>query len=155
MGYDVPMKRNPAHRTVNLEKYGIKKLTVHSGPVISGFSRGRPIYAKKGQMYFAPEGVSEHATCALIAKGDSMINARIQDGDLVFIMEQPWVENGEIAAVIIDDEAMLRRFYFDRKNATITLVAANPAYAPLVYSGEQSSHVRIFGKVVAFQSFVQ
>ena len=63
------------------------------------------------------------ADFCLKAKGDSMINARIHDGDIVFIHRQDVVENGEIAAVAIDDEATLKRFYRDGNTGTITLVA--------------------------------
>lgn len=65
-----------------------------------------------------------------------MIGARIMDGDIVFIRQQPEVENGEIAAVAIDDEATLKRFYRDGNTGTITLVAENPAYAPMVFTKE-------------------
>ena len=61
------------------------------------------------------------ADFCLIMKGNSMDNARIMDGDIVFIRQQPEVENGEIAAVAIDDEATLKRFYRDEKTGTITL----------------------------------
>ena len=84
-----------------------------------------------------------------------MVDARIYDGDLVFIRQQNMVENGEIAAVLIEDEATLKRVYYDEKNATITLVAANSKYAPFVYHGEELNNIKILGKAVAFQSIVK
>ena len=87
-----------------------------------------------------------------IACGDSMIGARIYDGDAVFIRNQPMVENGEIAAVIIDDEATLKRVYYDREHARLQLVPENPAYSPLVYVGEELDNIRILGKAVGFMS---
>lgn len=84
-----------------------------------------------------------------------MINARIMDGDVVFIRRQPVVENGEIAAVAIDDEATLKRFYRDGNTGTITLVAENPAYAPMVFTKESQKNVCILGKAIAFQSYVK
>ena len=84
-----------------------------------------------------------------------MINARIFDGDIVFIKEQSIVNDGEIAAIIIEDEATLKRVYFDQANNTLQLVAENPIYRPLVYTGETLNTIRILGKAVAFQSDVR
>lgn len=68
---------------------------------------------------------------------------------------QPVVENGEIAAVAIDDEATLKRFYRDGNTGTITLVAENPAYSPMVFTKESQKNVCILGKAIAFQSYVK
>ena len=82
-----------------------------------------------------------------------MIGARIFDGDIVFIRQQDIVDNGEIAAVIIEDDATLKRVnYFPEKNLLI-LKAENSEYSDLVYSGEE--HIKILGKAVAFQSAVR
>ena len=81
-----------------------------------------------------------------------MINARINDGDIVFIRKQPMVENGEIAAVIIDNEATLKRVYYYPEDNKLILNPENPRYAPFVYVGEELQSVRILGKAVAFQS---
>ena len=95
------------------------------------------------------------ADFCLIMKGNSMNNARIMDGDIVFIRRQPEVENGEIAAVAIDDEATLKRFYRDEETGTITLVAENQACAPMVFTAENQKNVYILGKAIAFQSDVR
>ena len=89
----------------------------------------------------------------LRARGDSMINARIYDGDIVFIKSQPDVENGQIAAVVIDDEATLKRVY--KQNGFITLQSENPAYPPFVISGSSGKNVKIIGRAVAFQGVVR
>lgn len=84
-----------------------------------------------------------------------MIGARIFDGDIVFIRQQDAVDNGEIAAVIIEDETTLKRVnYFPEKNLLI-LKAENSEYSDLVYSGEELNHIKILGKAVAFQSVVR
>lgn len=84
-----------------------------------------------------------------------MIGARIYDGDIVFIKKQEMVDNGEIAAVIIEDEATLKRVnYFPEKNLLI-LKAENSKYEDLVYTGEQLDHIIILGKAVAFQSDIR
>ena len=73
---------------------------------------------------------------------------RYQDGDVVCIRCQPEVENGEIAAVRIGEEATLKRFY--QEGETVTLVPVNPAYTPLVYRGSELSDIQIEGRVVGF-----
>lgn len=92
------------------------------------------------------------ADFVLVAKGDSMTGARIHDGDLVFIRSQPSVENGEIAAVGIGDEATLKRVYWYANKTLLVLRAENPKYADMEFSGEQLADVKIFGKAVCFQS---
>jgi len=82
----------------------------------------------------------------LYAKGESMLPT-IHDGDIVFVRKQPTVETGEIAAVMIDDEVTLRRFY--RSGHTVMLVSDNPAYPPLVYAN--ITDVRILGLAVAIE----
>ena len=84
-----------------------------------------------------------------------MIGARIYDGDLVFIREQYTVDNGEIAAVIINDEATLKRVYYYPEEAKIILSPENPKYAPLVYINEELNSIKILGKAVAFQSIIR
>lgn len=84
-----------------------------------------------------------------------MINARIYDGDIVFIRKQPIVENGEIAAVIVGDEATLKRVFFYPEKSKLVLNAENSKYEPLVYVGDELNQIRIIGKAVAFQSDVK
>lgn len=81
----------------------------------------------------------------LRAKGDSMINARIQDGDLLLIKRQDDVENGEIAAVVIDDEAVLKRVY--KNNGTVILQSENPEYQPILLKEKDMKNIRIIGKL--------
>ena len=84
-----------------------------------------------------------------------MINARIMDGDVLFIKKMDTVNNGDIAAVLIDDEATLKRFYYYEDTQTVQLVAENPAYRPIVPTGPEASGVRIMGKAVAFRSDIE
>ncbi|AWO74933.1 repressor LexA [Geobacillus thermoleovorans] len=81
----------------------------------------------------------------LRAKGDSMINARIMDGDLLMIRRQDDVENGDIAAVLIDGEAVLKRVY--KTNDTIILQSENPAYKPIILQKNDMKNIRIIGKL--------
>jgi repressor LexA len=132
--------------------YSIEK---KSFPLLGEIACGEPIMADEEFELYVKAGTDVQADFCLRCKGDSMTGARIQDGDIVFIRKQPMVENGEIAAVIIDDEATLKRVYYDDKNSKIVLQAENPHYAPLVYVNDELNQVRILGKAVAFQSDVK
>lgn len=119
-------------------------------PRLGVIACGEPILAAENHEAYddVPEFV--HCDFTLVCKGDSMINARILDGDTVCIRQQSTVENGEIAAVLIDDEATLKRVYL--KPDRITLMAENSAYEPIIYSGEEMNQCRILGKAVYFIS---
>ena len=133
----------------------IVPITTHKIPVLGTIACGTPIYAEEQFEYYVEVGVEIQADYAVHAKGDSMIGARIYDGDLVFIRIQPMVDNGQIAAVCIDNEATLKRVYYYPDKKKLVLSAENPAYEPLVYVGEELDQVRILGKAVAFQSDVK
>lgn len=122
-------------------------------PLIGNIACGEPNLASEDgqETVTAPEYV--HADFALRCKGDSMINARIYDGDIVYIRRQPDVENGEIAAVRINDEATLKRVY--KRTGYILLQPENPAYEPLILTPEEMETVQIIGKAVAFTSTVR
>lgn len=94
------------------------------------------------------------ADFCLRAKGDSMIDARIYDGDLVYIKRTDMINNGDIALVIIDGEATLKRAYFYPDSAKLILVPENKNYKPLTYKGEELEYVRIMGRAVAFTSYI-
>lgn len=124
-------------------------------PLLGEIACGEPVFATEDRKSYILAGSDIKADFCLKAKGDSMINARIMNGDIVFIRKQPMVENGEIAAVIIDDEATLKRVtYFKDKNMLI-LKPENPKYSDLVYIKEELNSIRILGKAVAFQSDVK
>lgn len=124
-------------------------------PLIGEIACGTPILANEELELYVESGTAIEADFCLRAKGDSMIGARIYDGDIIFIRKQNMVNNGEIAAVVIDDEAALKRVnYYPDKNLLI-LKSENPKYEDLVYSGEQLDHIIILGKAVAFQSDIR
>jgi repressor LexA len=84
-----------------------------------------------------------------------MIGARIFDGDEVFIQQTDLVNNGEIAAVVVENEATLNRVYYYPEDEKLILTAENPVYAPMVFVGEELAGIRILGRAVAFQSKVR
>ena len=158
MGYDVPMDRNAAsaemdntlHLPSNIIPVPPASKTV---PLLGTIACGVPILAEEnldGEVSL-PDFI--HADFALRCKGDSMVDARILDGDIVYIRKQPDVENGEIAAVLIGDEATLKRVY--KYPGQVVLQPANPKYAPLIRAGEAINEMKILGKAVYFVSAVQ
>ena len=122
-------------------------------PLVGDIACGTPILVEENISEYIQFPDDMEVDFCLRCRGDSMVDARIYDGDIVFIRQQPEVENGEIAAVLIGEETTLKRVY--RTGDTLTLIAANSAYAPMVYTGAQLENVRILGKAVSFLSAVK
>ena len=152
MGWDEPETED----IVSSNKYNnVFPIKTHKIPLLGDIACGEPIFASEDKESYVLAGTDIRADFCLRACGDSMINARIYDGDIVFIREQPMVEKGEIAAVIINDEATLKRVYYYPEQNKIILNPENPAYEPFVYVGEELNSIRILGKAIAFQSDVR
>ena len=119
-------------------------------PLLGAIACGEPIYREEDEWISLPNDIK--ADFCLRCQGDSMIDARINDGDIVFIKACPEVENGQIAAVSIDNEVTLKRvFYYPEKNKLV-LYPENKAYEPFVYMNEELNDIRILGKAVVFLS---
>ena len=130
-------------------------ITTKRVPCLGSIACGEPVFANEEHELYVEVGTNVHADFCLQAAGDSMIGARIHDGDIVFIRKQDMVDNGEIAAVIIEDEATLKRVnYYPDKNLLI-LHAENPSYKDLIYTDAELDQIVILGKAVAFQSDVR
>ena len=156
MGYDVPMEASQlspkSASPAPIPPGFIPMPKMKKVPLIGAIACGDPITALQNR-----EGdvdVPEDVRCdfALKCHGDSMVGAGIHDGDVVYIHIQPEVENGEIAAVRIGDEATLKRVYYS--GDTLTLMPANAAYAPMVYTGETLNDVKIEGRAVGWTHWV-
>ena len=126
-------------------------------PVLGEIACGKPTYTNEERESYTMAGTDIKADFCLKAKGDSMINARIYDGDIVFVRKQDIVENGEIAAVIVnnDSEATLKRFYYYTEKSMVILKAENPAYEDLIFTNDELNNFHILGKAIAFQSDVK
>ena len=124
-----------------------------SFPLFDGIAAGQPRLMPDGVTLYVDATVDVQADYVLKVHGDSMIGARINDGDYVFIRQQPEVENGEIAAVAIGDEATLKRFY--KYGDVVVLRGENPEFKEMTFTGPELDQVRILGKAVAFQSDVR
>lgn len=116
-------------------------------PLLGTIAAGQPIYAEEHIEEYLPIDDDLHADFALKVSGDSMINADINDGDIVFIRKQEVVENGQIAAVLIDDSATLKRFY--KIGSIVQLQAENPKYSPIICNENNYDNCRIIGLAVA------
>lgn len=126
----------------------VKKIKL---PVLGNVACGEPIYANEDLEGYVYIDEDIGADFCLRAQGDSMVNARIFDGDILYIKKQDMVDDGEIAVVLIEDEATVKRVYYDRENNTITLMPENPTYKMMRYSGAQLNQIRILGKVLCGQ----
>ena len=155
MGYDVPMERTPNTSENLAEKYPqLQPLPpMRKIPLLGAVACGKPIYREEDEWISLPNDID--ADFCLRCVGDSMINARINDGDIVFIQACDIVENGQIAAVSIDNEVTLKRVYYYHEKNKLVLNPENPAYEPFVYTNEELNDIRILGKAVVFLSKVK
>lgn len=122
-------------------------------PLLGTIACGEPILAQENieADIAIPDIIT--ADFALRCKGDSMIGANIYDGDIVYIRQQPIVNNGEIAAVLIGEEATLKRFY--RNGDKVTLMPCNTTMQPFTYQGDELNEIKILGKAVYYLSRVK
>ena len=155
MGYDVPMEAErsqpaPAPRPIPKGFEPMPKMK--KIPLVGSIACGTPILAQQNieKIVDVPENI--RCDFSLTCHGDSMEGAGIHDRDVVYIRIQPEVENGEIAAVRIGEEATLKRVYY--QNGTLTLMPANAAYAPMVYTGPELNDVQIEGKAAGWTHWV-
>ena len=149
MGWEENNKNNTAPDYSNIK--GIMPLPeMRKVPLLGAIACGEPIYREEDEWISLPSDIK--ADFCLRCEGDSMIDARINDGDIVFIKSCPEVENGQIAAVSIDNEVTLKRvFYYPEKNRLV-LYPENKAYEPFVYMNEELNDIRILGRAVVFLS---
>lgn len=152
LGYDVNMEDDIQNVMKSFDN--IYPIEVQKIPMLGTIACGEPIYADEDRESYVLCGTEIKADFCLRCKGDSMVNARIYDNDIVFISKQDIVSNGEIAAVIIDDEVTLKRFYYYRDQNLVILKPENSKYEDIVLSGEKLNKVKVLGKAVAFQSDV-
>lgn len=141
--------------STEIEVSNLFKIETKRFRLLGNIACGEPIFANEEIELYVETGTNIKADFCLKAQGDSMTGARIYDGDIVFIRQQDMVDDGEIAAVLIDDEATLKRVYYDREAGVLSLFAENPHYKTMRFSGEELDHIRILGKAVAFQSDIR
>lgn len=152
MGYDAPKRRKqPGVSTDDIPPGFSPMPQMQKVPLLGSIACGEPILAEEHIEGYVGMPDNIRADFALICKGDSMVNAGIRDGDVVYIRKQETVENGQIAAVIVEDmetEATLKRFYFE--NGVVTLSPENNRYPPKTFIGSDIERIRIVGLAVGF-----
>ena len=117
----------------------IGDLQQHRIPVIGSVAGGEPIYDEEAELY--TDGPTR-ASCAVRLKGQSM-EPLYMDGDLIYIRTQPNVDDGQIAVVILDDEACLKRVYHLTNG--LQLLSENPKYKPIIATSDEYNSIRILG----------
>jgi repressor LexA len=151
MGYDV------SENSSKVDVFSIPNIEpipkMKKVPRLGTIACGEPILAE--QNIDGYDLIEETIKCdfTLKCKGDSMINARIFDGDIVYIRQQSDVDDGEIAAILINNEATLKKVF--KTSDKLVLRACNPMYDDLVYTNSELENIRILGKAVAFTSVVR
>lgn len=140
MGWD----ESPALPTMPANIVPVKRHTV---PLLGEIAAGQPIYADEEHDLCVAVDDDIRCDFALRVRGDSMIDAGIYDGDVVLVRQQEDVDDGQIAVVLIDDEATLKYLY--HQPGGVQLVPANRRYSPWSYTGEAAAQVRILGLAVA------
>lgn len=145
MGYNVPMERlTPAGRD------HVKYI-----PLVGTVACGNPIYAESNIQEYVTVSEDDRVDFALTAKGDSMNNAKISDGDILYVHSQPEVQNGEIAVVLIDDEATVKRFYDYGDKIVLRPDSFNPVHKEMIYQKDQSSPmIQVQGKVIFAKAYI-
>lgn len=151
MGYDVPETKESIFSNSNI----IPLPETKDIPLIGDIACGEPILAEENIEDYVKLNKDIDAEFALRCKGDSMIGARIKDGDIVYIHQQEDVENGEIAAVLIENEATLKKVYKYPEKNMLVLKPANPEYEDFIYTGAELEEIRILGKAVGFYSQIR
>lgn len=126
-------------------------------PVLEETVRGGMRYADEEKEIYVKAGTDLRADFCLQVKDNSMINARIKNGDIILVRKQDMTGNGEIAAVVVgcDKEATLKRLYYYREKSLMILRSENPSFQDQIYVGEELEQVHVLGKAVAFLSNVK
>lgn len=120
-------------------------------PVLGEIACGEPIFCQQNyDDFFQIDEDLAHPDFCLTARGDSMIDVGIHDGDLIFMKQTPVVDNGKIAAVIIDDDVTLKRFY--KKDHEIILQPENKEYSPIILRENDGQNIRIIGEMIGLYS---
>lgn len=156
MGYDAPMKSDFRSIQPELPPNVVPLPQMRKVPLVGQIACGIPILAEQNIQEYIDLPAHINADYALTCKGESMINIGIEDGDIVYILQQEEVENGQVAAVRVgDDEATLKRFYYDEEAGIVQLVAENSTIAPKVFVGEAINQVHVIGRAIAYTHIIE
>lgn len=129
---------------------GIERPHFQRVPLLGDIACGEPILAEENIDEYVNVSTAVKCDFVLRCKGNSM-SPRLMEGDIVLIRQQPDVNDGQIAAVLIDNNATLKHVYHLPNRGGVQLVSDNPSYAPMLYAGEYAAEIRILGRAVAYQ----
>lgn len=118
-------------------------------PLLGDIACGKPMFANQEYESYVEVGSDVRADFAVRATGTSML-PKIHDGDIVFVREQPIVDENEVAVVIIDDEVTLKR-YRRVNEELVSLIPDNPEHNAIYVNLKEKQNVRILGKAIALQ----
>ncbi len=151
------IQKNPSSRSLKLTEKAFWHLKIPNPfsdnnilylPLLGRIAAGKPVFAEENINEYVPVSKQimgrAEGQFILKVKGDSMSGDHILDGDMIIIRIQDTAENGDIVAALLNDEAVVKRFY-KRSDGTIELVSSNPLYEPIIVRDE----VKIQGKVIA------
>lgn len=133
------------NETEDYSRFGLTPVSTHKVPLLGSVVCGKPVFADQDLETYVDTDKAG-ADFALRCKGDSMIGAGIYDGDIAYIRKQSDVHSGDIAVVLIGEEATLKRVY--KYADQIQLHAENPVYPAMVF--REGEEVIILGKLVGF-----
>lgn len=131
----------------------IDTIPVNKIPILGRISAGLPLYAEEhieGYTLTDLDGGNEYF--ALRVQGDSMNAININEGDLLIVRKQDYVDNGGIAVVMVDGEdATVKRFYRESNTVTLMPQSTNPIHAPQIYDIRKTK-IKVIGKVLRSQT---
>lgn len=151
MGYDVPMERVNLTNVTSTMPIPVKP--TKTIPIVGTVACGNPIYAEENILEYISVNSDDNVDFALYADGDSMNNCKIDDGDTIFIRKQSIVDNGEIALVLIDDSATIKRFFDYGDKVVLRPDSTNPEHKEQIYD-KRDYNINIQGKVIFIKTFV-
>lgn len=151
MGYDVPMDRLTPVPPEFSKKRTKPTKTI---PLVGTVACGNPIYAEENILEYISVNADDNVDFALYAQGDSMNNCKIDDGDTVFIRSQSMVENGEIALVLVDDSATIKRFYDYGDKVVLRPDSTNPQHKEQIYN-KSEYNLYVQGKVIFIKTYLK
>lgn len=122
-------------------------------PILGEIACGQPMFCEENfeGIFQIDEDLDKPDFC-LIARGDSMIDAGIHDGDIAFMRKTPIVENGKIAAVYYDEDVTLKRYY--SKGNQVILQPENKFYSPIIIDLYEDIPLQILGELIGVYSKV-
>ena len=127
---------------------GLSPVRVRRIPIIGHVAAGVPIMAEREYEEYEDDTYGIACDYVLRVEGDSM-EPRILDGDVVYVRQQPDVDDGQIAVVGVDDSVTLKVVY--HMPGGLQLVSLNPKYKPMIYTQDNTDYLAIIGKAVAFK----